>query len=72
MADLRRKVEVAELALVTVQRSTTDAVERGAMAAAEHQRAMLRLHDEVAYKEGLKWQERLATLEQVSRNEPRA
>ncbi|GLC40224.1 hypothetical protein PLESTB_000227900 [Pleodorina starrii] len=66
-ADLRRKLEAAELALVTVQRSATEAVERGALAAAEHQRAMLRLHDEVAYKEGLKWQERLATLEQELR-----
>lgn len=62
---LRRKVEAAEMALRTVQQSATEAVERGAVAASEHQRAMLRLHDEVSYKEGLKWQGRLATMEQV-------
>jgi hypothetical protein len=42
---------------------------------AESQRAMLRLHDEVAYKEGLKWQERMAAVEQVrpgSRWRPRS
>ena len=48
-----------------MQRSATEAVEARVSAAAEAQRAMLRLHDEVAYREGLKWQERMATLEQV-------
>ncbi|GLI63227.1 hypothetical protein VaNZ11_006116, partial [Volvox africanus] len=67
VADLRRKLEAAELALLTVQRSANEAVERGALAASEHQRTMLRLHDEVAYKESLKWQERLAALEQELR-----
>ncbi|KXZ50182.1 hypothetical protein GPECTOR_17g819 [Gonium pectorale] len=67
VAELRRKLDAAELALVTVQRSAHEVVERGAMAASDHQRSMLRLHDEVAYKEGLKWQERLATLEQELR-----
>ncbi|GFR49111.1 hypothetical protein Agub_g10907 [Astrephomene gubernaculifera] len=67
VSELRRQLDAAQLALTTVQRSATEAVERGAMAASEHQRAMLRLHDEVAYKEGLKWKERLATLEQELR-----
>ncbi|KAG2431918.1 hypothetical protein HYH02_013137 [Chlamydomonas schloesseri] len=68
IADLRRKLDAAELALATVQRSATEAVEAKVAAAAEHQRAMLRLHDEVAYREGLKWQERMAVLEQELRS----
>ncbi len=48
-----------------MQRSATEAVEAKVAAAAEHQRALLRLHDEVAYREGLQWQERMAVLEQV-------
>ncbi len=65
MSELRRQLDAAQLALATVQRSAAEAVEAKALAAAEHQRAMLRLADEVAYREGVKWQQRVTSLEQV-------
>ncbi|KAG2482892.1 hypothetical protein HYH03_018235 [Edaphochlamys debaryana] len=68
LAALRRQLEASALALAAVQRSATEAVERAAHERAEHQRDMLRMHDEVAYREGLKWQERLATLDQELRS----
>eukprot|EP00983_Pelagomonas_calceolata_P043647 1138987-Pelagomonas_calceolata.AAC.11 len=44
-------------------RAHSEAVERCALLTAEHQRSLLRIADEAAYKEGLKWQERLAATE---------
>lgn len=62
---VRRRLEAAEMALTTVQRAHTEAVERSTILQSESQRSLVRLHDEVAYKEGLKWQERLQHAEQV-------
>ncbi|KAJ9522965.1 hypothetical protein QJQ45_023764 [Haematococcus lacustris] len=54
-----RRAAAAEMALGTVQKAHTEAVERSSQMAVEHQRALLTMHDEVAYKEGVRWQERL-------------
>lgn len=62
---LLRRAEAAEMALAASQRAAVEGAERAAAAAAEHQRSMLALRDEVAYREGVKWQERLAGLEKV-------
>jgi len=51
-------VNASCLVLCCLQRSHSEAVERCALLTAEHQRGLLRIADEAAYKEGLKWQVR--------------
>lgn len=53
MEALRRRADAADLALVTVQRAHTEAVERCASQSQEHQRALLRMHDEVRWGVGM-------------------
>ena len=60
---LRQQVRTLELTLQTVQKAHTDAVERCAVQQAEGHRALLQMRDEVAYKESIKWQERLQAAE---------
>ncbi|GAX83641.1 hypothetical protein CEUSTIGMA_g11065.t1 [Chlamydomonas eustigma] len=61
---LQRKLEAAELALASAQRIQAESAARAAELRSDEQRAMLRLRDEVAHSEGIKWRERLAVLEQ--------
>jgi hypothetical protein len=58
-------LEAAELALASAQRIQVETAARAAELRSDEQRAMLRLRDEVAHSEGIKWRERLAVLEQV-------
>lgn len=42
--------------MTRAQRAHNEALERCALLTAEHQRSVLRIVDEAAYKESLKWQ----------------
>jgi len=53
-------MKLSTLALLPTQRAHSEAVAHATLAATEHQRGLLTVADEAAYKEGLRWQGRLA------------
>jgi hypothetical protein len=61
--ELLRRAEAAELALATIQRAHTEAVERCATQREEHNRALLRLREEAERDAESRWRQRVAAAE---------
>jgi hypothetical protein len=71
--ELRHRLAAAQLALDTIQRAHTAAVEQCALLKAEHERNVLRVHEDVRQQEQARWQARVSALQmQLSAAESRA
>jgi hypothetical protein len=62
--DLRHRLAAAELALGAVQRAHTAALEQCALLKAEHERNLLRMHEEVRQQQAAHWQTRVSVLQE--------